>query len=189
MKNLAVFASGSGTNFQAIIDDGIGPGVKISLLVCDKENAFAIARALKAGIDTFVFDAKEFNAKRDYEKMILRELKNREIDLIALAGYMRLIGEKLLSVYDGRIVNIHPSLLPAFKGKNAIGQAIAHGVKVMGVSVHFVDSGMDTGKIIAQQSFDVVSGMSKKEIENNVHAIEHVLYPKVLKQLLSKGVL
>ncbi len=185
MRNIAIFASGGGSNFQAIIDDGIADDVNVALLVCDKKDAYAIKRAEQTGIDTFVFTAKDYKSKADYEKEILAELKKRNIDFIALAGYMRLIGDVLLSAFENRIINIHPSLLPAFMGKDAIPQAIEYGVKVMGVSIHYVDSGMDTGKIIAQKSFDVKEQMSESEIESNVHAIEHKLYPKVLKQLLS----
>jgi phosphoribosylglycinamide formyltransferase 1 len=184
MKNLAVFASGGGTNFQAMIDDGIDENVTIALLVCDKKDAYAIKRAKDAGIDTFVFDAKDYEKKSDFETEILAKLKEKKIDFIALAGYMRLIGDVLLSAYEGKIVNIHPSLLPAFKGIGAIEQAIEHGAKVMGVSIHYVDSGMDTGKIIAQSAFEVRADMSKAKIEDRVHKIEHTLYPQVLRKLL-----
>ena len=184
MKNLAIFASGSGSNFQAIIDDGISADVEIKLLVCDNKDAYAIKRAKKSGIDTFIFSAKEYKTKGDYEKDILAELKERNISFIALAGYMRLIGNVLLDEFENKIINIHPSLLPAFMGKDAIGQAFEYGVKVMGVSIHYVDSGMDTGKIIAQESFDVKDNMSKEEIEKNIHSIEHKLYPNTLRKLL-----
>jgi phosphoribosylglycinamide formyltransferase-1 len=186
MKNLAVFASGSGTNFQAIIDHGIDESVNIPLLVCDKKDAYAIERAKKAGMDCFVFNPKDYESKAGYESEIVKMLKAYDINFIALAGYMRLLGKVMLEEYEGKIVNIHPSLLPAFKGIHAIRQAIEYGVKVMGVSIHYVDSGMDTGRIIAQQSFDVLDNMSVQDIESKVHEIEHQLYPNVLKQLLTK---
>ena len=113
-------------------------------------------------------------------------LKKYEIDFIALAGYMRLIGQTLLNAYEGRIVNIHPSLLPAFMGKDAILQAFSYGVKIMGVSIHYVDKGMDTGKIIAQECFTVLDDDTIESVTEKTHAIEHKLYPYVLKKLLEE---
>src|SRR5690606_17929765 len=111
----------------------------------------------------------------------------RELDVewIVLAGYMRLIGDVLLAAFPNRIINIHPSLLPAFPGKDAIGQAMDHGVKVTGVTVHYVDAGMDTGTIIAQQAVEVVEG-NRVQTEERIHAVEHALYPKALQQLFSR---
>ncbi len=188
MKKLAIFASGSGTNFEAIINaqkEGM-LHADIALLVCDKENAYAIKRALNHNIETLVFNPKQFEDKKAYEEHILNKLEEANIDFIALAGYMRLIGPTLLNAYEGRIVNIHPSLLPAFKGKDAIGQAINYGVTVMGVSIHYVDSGMDTGSIIEQDAFKLYGNETHAEIEEQVHAIEHRLYPRVLERLLNK---
>lgn len=186
MKKIAIFASGNGSNFEAIVE-----AVKrkylycdIELLVCDKKGAYAITRANNHNIDTFVFNPKDYKNKEEYEKEILEELVSKKIDLIVLAGYMRLIGNTLLSMFEDRIINIHPSLLPAFKGKDAIGQAIDYGVKVMGVTVHYVDSGMDTGRIIEQDSFRLMGNETTSDIEEQIHAIEHRLYPKVIKDLL-----
>lgn len=186
MNRLAVFASGSGTNFQAIVDaiKNKSLNINVCLLICDKKDAFVIERAKVEGIDTFIFNAKDYKTKAEYEKDILEVLDKQGIDFIALAGYMRLIGNTLLDEYEGRIVNIHPSLLPAFKGKDAIGQAIKYGVKVMGVTIHYVDSGMDTGNIIAQESFRLIGNETKEQIEAQIHAIEHRLYPQTLKMLL-----
>lgn len=185
MKKIAVFASGNGSNFQAIID-AIESGylnAKICLLVCDKPGAFAIERAKKSGIDTFVFQAKNYASKQEFETEILNELKKYEVEWIVLAGYMRLIGETLLNAYEGRIVNIHPSLLPSFPGKDAIGQAYQAGVKVTGVTVHYVDEGMDTGPIIAQHPVIVEDHDTKESLEEKIHAVEHKLYPSTLKKL------
>lgn len=187
MNRLAVFASGSGTNFQAIVDAVKNKilNISVSLLICDKKDAFVIKRAKNEGIDIFVFNAKDYDSKAEYEKDILEVLDKKGIDFIALAGYMRLIGNTLLDEYEGRIVNIHPSLLPAFKGKDAIGQAINYGVKVMGVTIHYVDNGMDTGNIITQESFRLLGNETKEQIEAQIHAIEHRLYPQTLKMLLN----
>ena len=180
----AVFASGSGSNFQAIHDAIESNKLvgSIELVVTDKPNAFVIERAKKAGIETLVVIPKEFSSKDAYEQAILEKLTAFDIEWVVLAGYMRLIGNVLLSAYPNKIINIHPSLLPSFPGKDAIGQAIAHGVKVTGVTVHFVDAGMDTGPILAQQAVAVVDG-DREKTEARIHEVEHELYTKTLQQL------
>lgn len=185
MVNVAVFASGNGSNFQAILDfEQLGNlNGKVKLIVSDNQDAYALERANNAGVDSFVFEPKQYKKKREYELEIIDVLEENNIDYIVLAGYMRLIGKSLLEKYEGKIINIHPSLLPAFKGLDAIGQAIEYGVKVMGVTVHYVDSGMDTGQIIAQDSFRLTGSESKEQIEAQVHAIEHRIYPETLSQL------
>ncbi len=188
MKKLAVFASGSGSNFQAIAD-AVKEGklkAEICLLVCDKPEAYVIERAKKEGVPQFVFRPKDYPDKAAYEREILQELKKKEIDFIALAGYMRLIGPTILEEYEGRIVNIHPSLLPSFPGKDAIGQAMAAGVKVTGVTIHYVDEGMDTGPIIAQKAVEVEENETRESLEKKIHAVEHQLYPAVLQKLLGE---
>jgi len=185
MKKIAVFASGSGTNFQAI-NDAIKDGkleAQIGLLVCDRKGAMCIKRAETENIPAFVFTAKDYENKAGYEEEILQKLHEQGIEFIVLAGYMRLIGHTLLSAYKGRIVNIHPSLLPAFQGKDAIGQALAAKVRKTGVTVHFVDEGMDTGPVIDQQEVVIDEGDTKEMLEEKIHAIEHKLYPAVLQRL------
>jgi len=186
MKNIAVFASGSGSNFAAILE-AIKDGkleANVMLLVCDQPNAYAITRAEEAGIPTFVFRAKDYSSKEDYEQEISAHLKLNQVDLVVLAGYMRLIGSTLLTDFEGRIINIHPSMLPAFPGKDAIGQALAARVKVSGVTVHYVDAGMDTGPIIAQQAVTVEEDETKESLQKKIHEVEHILYPAVISQLL-----
>ena len=185
MKKIAVFASGSGTNFQAIID-AIQSGsleASIEILVCDKKKAFCLNRAESAGIPAFTFTAKEYKDKTAYEQEILQQLQENNVEFIVLAGYMRLIGETLLSAYQGRIVNIHPSLLPSFPGKDAIGQALAAKVSTTGVTVHFVDEGMDTGPIIDQKSVVIDEQDTADSLAEKIHAVEHQLYPAVLQRL------
>ncbi|PLR81308.1 phosphoribosylglycinamide formyltransferase [Bacillus canaveralius] len=189
MKNIAVFASGNGSNFQAIID-AVEAGkvdASIKLLVCDRENAFAIERAKKAGIPQFVFSAKDYASKADYEKEILFRLNELGVEFVILAGYMRLIGAVLLSDFEGKIVNIHPSLLPAFTGKDAIGQALKARVKMSGVTIHFVDAGMDTGPIIAQQAVGVSADDTRESLQEKIQKIEHELYPQILHELFTAG--
>lgn len=186
MKKIAVFASGTGTNFEALANaiEQKTLHAEIVCVVVDKKQALVIEKAKMRGIDTFVFSASDYASKADYEKEIVAFLHQKEVDLCVLAGYMRLCGEVFLQAYEGRIINIHPSLLPAFKGKDAIGQAIDAGVKVMGVTIHYVDASLDGGKIIAQRSFDVNPLWSHEEIEAQVHRIEHVLYPETVEKLL-----
>ncbi|WP_078550256.1 phosphoribosylglycinamide formyltransferase [Litchfieldia alkalitelluris] len=185
MIKLAVFASGSGSNFQAILD-AVKAGMldaEISLLVCDKPGAKVIERAAAAGINQFVFSAKDYASKSHFEAEIVGQLQARKIDLVVLAGYMRLVGDTLLSSFPSQIINIHPSLLPAFPGRDAIGQAFRAGVSVTGVTIHYVDEGMDTGPIIAQREVPVAAGDQLSDVERKIHEIEHLFYPEVLQKL------
>ncbi|MEH7117565.1 phosphoribosylglycinamide formyltransferase [Neobacillus vireti] len=189
MKKIAVFASGNGSNFQAIIDVVTSGelAAEISVLICDKPGAYAVERANEAGIPSFVFQAKVYPSKEEYEEAILKELNKYDVDFIVLAGYMRLIGTTLLSAYQGRIVNIHPSLLPAFPGKDAIGQALAAKAKWSGVTIHYVDEGMDTGPIIIQERVKLEDNETRETLQKKIQQIEHKLYPEVLQMLLTQG--
>jgi phosphoribosylglycinamide formyltransferase-1 len=189
MRNISVFASGSGSNFQAILDlvQAGALDANISLLVCDKPGAYVLERAHAAGIPSFVFNAKDYSSKEDYEKEICLKLKDLDVEFIVLAGYMRLIGATLLREFAGRIVNIHPSLLPAFPGKDAIGQAISAKAKWSGVTIHFVDAGMDTGPIIVQERVRLDKNETKESLQEKIQAIEHKLYPAILQMLLTRG--
>lgn len=186
MKRLAVFASGSGSNLQVLLDkanaNDLG-GATIALVVCDKPEAKAVERAKQAGVPCLALVPREFPDKRAYEERILQELEHRGIDWIVLAGYMRLCGSTLLQAYGGRIINLHPSLLPAFPGKDAIGQAFDYGVKYTGVTVHFVDEGMDTGPIIAQEPVRIYNDDTKEELASRIHEVEHRLLPQVVTEL------
>lgn len=133
VKKVAIFASGSGSNFEAIVQavqSGRLKGVEVSLLICDKPGAKVLERAERLGIEAFVFQPKAYADKTAFETEIVAELQKRGVSLVVLAGYMRLVGETLLAAYEGRIINLHPSLLPAFTGKDAVGQALAYGVKI-----------------------------------------------------------
>ena len=187
MKKIAIFASGSGTNFQAFID-AINHNIlqaEIVLLVSDKPDCMAVERAKKHNINIFSFNPKTYPSKEVFEQEIVEILHQKEVDLIVLAGYMRLIGNVLLSAFEGKIVNIHPSLLPAFAGLHAIEKAWQHGVKVFGITIHYVDKGMDTGAIIDQDSFRIIGNETLEEIENKIHQLEHKLYPKTVQELLN----
>ena len=191
MKKIAVFASGSGSNFQSIVDE-IDSGTleaDVRLLVCDRPGARATERAEAAGIPVFSFRAKEYESKEAFEGEIVRELRASGVEFIVLAGYMRLIGPTLLEAFDGKIVNIHPSILPAFPGKDAIGQAFDGGVKVTGVTIHYVDAGMDTGEIIAQEAVTVEEDETRESLQRKIQAVEHRLYPATLRDLFRKKVM
>lgn len=181
----AIFASGTGSNFEAIVDD-IHLPCETVLLVSDQVEALVLEKAKQRNIETFVFTAKDYENKASYEKDIIKQLHLKGVEWIFLAGYMRLLGPTLLQAFEGKILNIHPSLLPAFPGKDAIGQAVAAGVKEAGVTVHFVDEGMDTGPIIAQEALPVLERDTKETLQKRIQQIEHRLYPKVIKELLKK---
>ncbi len=186
MKRLAVFASGTGTNFEAIAK-ACSEGVidaRVEVMVCDVPGAAVIAKAERYGVPTFVFSPKSYDGgKAAYEKEIVQLLDDKKIDLVCLAGYMRIVGDVLLSAYGGRIINIHPSLLPAFRGAHAVEQAVAYGVKVHGITVHWVSPELDGGKIIAQRAFEY-DGNDPAEVHRLGQQIEHVLYVETIAKLI-----
>ena len=185
MKQLAVFASGSGTNFEAIAQacaDG-RLEARVALLVCDVPGAPVLARAERFGIETFCFQPKSYPSKADFEREIADRMDALDIDLVCLAGYMRLIGPVLLDRFGGRIINIHPSLLPAFKGAHAVEDAVAYGVKVYGITIHWVDATLDGGKIIAQEAFPY-EGSDPAEVHRIGQRIEHRLYIETIHKLI-----
>ena len=185
MKRLAVFASGTGTNFVAIAK-ACAEGVldaRVVLMVCDRPGAAVIDRALEMGVETFVFSPRDYASKADFEAQIVRLLDERKVDLICLAGYMRIVGETLLGAYEGKIINIHPSLLPSFKGAHAVEDAVAYGVKVYGITIHWVNADLDGGRIIAQRAFPY-EGSDPAEVHRIGQKIEHELYVETIKKLL-----
>ena len=184
MKRIAIFASGSGTNFEALVNETYKNG-EIVLLVCDKPNAYVIERAKNHNINYFIVELKKFENKEAYEKAIVDKLNEEKIDLVLLAGYMKIVDKTLLDAYEGRIVNIHPALLPSFKGAHGIKDAYDYGVKIMGVTIHYVNKEVDGGKIIAQDCFHL-NGETLDEAEEKIHAIEHKLFPATLKKLLEE---
>ncbi|MEH7464083.1 phosphoribosylglycinamide formyltransferase [Bacillus thuringiensis] len=190
MSRLAIFASGSGSNFQALVD-AVEAGrldAQLSLLICDQPGARVVDRANDHHVPCFSFSAKAYESKEAFEQEILKKLQEYEIDWIILAGYMRLIGPTLLTAYGGRIVNIHPSLLPSFPGKDAVGQAIEASVKVTGVTIHYVDAGMDTGPIIAQEAVTVSADDTRESLQKKIQLVEHRLYVDTVKSLLHSEV-
>ena len=181
--NAAVFASGTGSNFEAIMEAG-DLSCDIVLLICDKPGATVIQKAEKYQVPTFVFSPKDYASKEEYEEDLVKKLKEVNISWVFLAGYMRIVGSTLLQAFEGRIINIHPSLLPSFPGKDAIDQAYLAGVKTTGVTVHYIDAGIDTGPIIAQEKVEVQENETLESLEKKIHHVEHQLYPEVIREIV-----
>ncbi|ANZ97098.1 phosphoribosylglycinamide formyltransferase [Brochothrix thermosphacta] len=185
---IALFASGNGSNFAAMLA-AIETGhlsAEIGILVCDQPEAVVVERAKANNIETFVFKARQYKDKATFETKIIEQLQQHEIELVVLAGYMRLIGPTLLTAYEGKIINIHPSLLPAYAGKDAIERAYAAGEKEIGITIHYVDAGMDTGEPIAQFKVARTEGDTLESLEARLHQTEHVYYPQIVQQLIEK---
>lgn len=189
MVKIAVFASGSGTNFENIIkaiNNQTIHNISCELLVVDKENAYAIQRAEKLGIEWVYVNPKAYENKEAYETYIMSLLQAKGIDLIVLAGYMRYIGKVLLTNYPNRIINIHPAYLPSFPGAHGILDAYEAKVEYSGVSVHYVDEGVDTGEIIMQEKVKLEPSYTLEEFEQAIHAKEYDLYPRALQYVCDK---
>lgn len=179
---LGVLISGSGTNLQAIIDriaDG-SIDASVELVVSSRASAYGLMRAQVAGIQTLTMDKSFYDEEHTADKIIAAEMRSRGVDYVIMAGYMRMVHEPLLDAFPNRIVNIHPALLPSFKGAHGIQDAYDYGVKVTGVTVHFADNRYDCGPIIAQRALAVQEGWTVDELEAEIHKIEHVLYPEVV---------
>ena len=184
--NIAVFASGRGSNFSAIIRAVKKGKIKanISLLVCDNVKAPVIGKAKRAGVEVFLIKRKDFSSKEDFEAAIIRRLEEKKIDLIVLAGFMRILGHEIIRKFRLKIINIHPALLPSFKGSHGIRDSFDYGVKLAGVTVHFVDEEMDHGPIILQASVKIEEKDRLESLESKIHKIEHRLYPAAINLFL-----
>lgn len=186
MKNIAVMASGNGSNFQAIVE-AVKRGrikAKLKLLVSDNPDAYCLERAVRAQVKAFIVDRRDFLSKKDFEEQIVKKLKSEKIDLVILAGFMRVLSPYFVRQYKNKILNIHPALLPAFKGAHAIEDAFKYGVKVTGVTVHIVDEEVDHGRIILQEALNVRQNDTLKSLEQSLHRLEHKLYPQAIRLLL-----
>lgn len=184
--NIAVFASGRGTNFSAIARAVKSGKIKasLSLLVCDKPGAGVLAKAKRAGVKIALVKREDFTSRQEFEREIIRRLEENKIDLVVLAGFMRVLGSELINSYRNKIINIHPALLPSFKGSEGIKDAFEYGVKVTGVTVHFVDEQMDHGPIILQAAVKIEEDDTLKTLEAKIHKVEHKLYPEALRLFL-----
>jgi phosphoribosylglycinamide formyltransferase 1 len=181
---LVVLASGSGTNLQAILDTlHRREGIAVVGVASDKPGARALKRAREAGVETAVFPRDEHTGREARDVAMAAWVEARGADLVVLAGYMQLLSPTFVARFRNRVVNIHPALLPAFPGLDAIGQALAAGVEVTGVTVHFVDEGVDTGPAIVQREVAVPAGRDRARLEEAIHAVEHELYPEAIRMI------
>ncbi|AKB54005.1 MULTISPECIES: phosphoribosylglycinamide formyltransferase [Methanosarcina] len=185
---IAVLVSGRGSNLQAImdsIDKGYIKNATINVVISNKANAYALERAKNHGINAVFLDPGEYD-RDEYDKAILTVLNQYDTDLLLLAGYFRILGNEIIKAYGNRIMNIHPSLLPAFKGLHAQKQAFEYGVKVAGCTVHFVDEGLDSGPIIIQKCVPVLTGDTEETLTARILEQEHVIYPEAVR-LFTEG--
>lgn len=183
--NLAIFASGNGSNFTALVKAVKEKKIKAKfvVLVCDKPEAFVVKRAQKGKITVILVKREDFASRADFEAAIIQRLGNYKIDLIALAGFMRMLSPGFVKLYRNRIINIHPSLLPAFKGAHAIRDAIEAKVSFTGVTVHFVDNQMDHGPVILQKQIKIKRTDTLNSLEKKIHTLEHELYPQAINKI------
>jgi phosphoribosylglycinamide formyltransferase-1 len=183
---VAVLASGTGTNLQAILDQLHGQdGIEVAAVASDKPDAMALERAAAAGVETETFPSADYEDREARDAAIGDWLEERGVDLIVLAGYMQLLSEQFVRRFENRIVNVHPALLPSFPGLDAIGQALDHGVRITGVTVHFVDEGVDSGPIVLQRPIPVPTSRDRAELERAIHSTEHTLLPEAIRLIAS----
>jgi phosphoribosylglycinamide formyltransferase-1 len=190
--NVGVLVSGSGTNLQALIDRGrrgeLGPA-RLTVVGANVPDCPALARARAAGLPTFVIDHRDYSARAGFDRALVTALRSHQVDLVVMAGFMRVLGDEFLASFPDRIVNIHPALLPAFAGVHAQKQAHARGVKIAGCTVHFVDGGVDTGPIIAQAAVPVLEEDDAEALRARILAEEHRLLPAVVRAIAERRVI
>lgn len=188
MTRIAVFISGRGSNFMALhenIKKGIIKDAEISVVFSNKEDAKGLDYAKKENIEVIVIPSKDYNNRQEYDKKIVEALKPYNINLICLAGYMRIVTHELIKAYENKIINIHPALLPSFKGLHAQKQALEYGVKYSGCTVHFVDDGMDSGAIILQKIVEVYDDDTEDTLSERILKQEHIAYSEAVSLLTS----
>jgi phosphoribosylglycinamide formyltransferase-1 len=184
MANLGILASGNGTNFQALIDAVDPTEHETTCLVCNRRESYVLERAAKAGIPSVIVDYTG-RRREEAELEILSYLRVYGVDLVALAGFMKLLTPLLIDAYPGRIINIHPSLLPKYPGTGALEKSYRSNDDVLGITIHRIDYGLDTGPVILQKSFKRAGNESLEEIEGRIHSLEHTYYPQVILELLA----
>ena len=188
-RRLGVLISGRGSNLQALID-AIKSGAldaTIVVVISNRQDAGGLERARAAGIESIVMSHRDFASRDDYDRALASELRARDVGLVCLAGFMRLVGAELIDAFAGRILNIHPSLLPAFPGLDAQQQAIGHGVRVSGVTVHLVTAELDGGPIVVQRAVPVLPGDTAESLAARILDEEHRAYPEAVKMILDGG--
>jgi phosphoribosylglycinamide formyltransferase 1 len=185
--NVGVLASGTGTNLQALLDGVHGrEGIEIVAVASDKPDARALERARAVGVATMVFRLRDYQDREARDRAIAGWLAELGVELVVLAGYMQLLSPSFLGAFPDRVINVHPALLPAFPGLEAVQQALDYGVKVFGVTVHFVDDGVDTGPVILQRAVELPDATDAQEVLGRLHPIEHELLPEAVR-LIARG--
>ena len=182
---VAIFSSGSGSNFEAIVKAQI-PNVEISLLFCNVEKAKVLERAKNLSVQSILLSHKGFESRKDFEKEVINHISQFNLDLIVLAGFKRILSPFFIQHFEKKVINLHPSLLPAFTGLNAPKQALEYGARYAGCTVHYVDDGVDTGPIILQGVVDVVQNDDEESLLEKIHQKEHEILPKAI-QLIAEG--
>lgn len=186
---VGVLASGNGTNLQALLDRVHGQdGIEVVAVASDKPEARALERALDAGVATAVFARADFVDRGERDAVMADWLAGHGVELVVLAGYMQLLSRGFLERFRGRVINVHPALLPAFPGLHAVEQALDYGVKVFGVTVHFVDQGVDTGPVILQRGIELPDARSAQEVMDHLQPIEHELLPAAVRLIAAGAV-
>jgi phosphoribosylglycinamide formyltransferase-1 len=186
---LAVLASGTGTNLQALLDTVHGQdGITVVAVASDKPEAQALDRARSAGVAASAFPATDYVDRRERDRTMADWISQAQAELVVLAGYMQLLSGEFLARFPGRVINVHPALLPAFPGLNAVQQALDYGVKVFGVTVHFVDEGVDTGPVLLQRAIELPEARTPEDVLGAVHAIEHELLPAAVRLIAAGAV-
>ncbi len=185
---LGVLVSGSGTNLQSIIDKlHQGPAeIEVAVAISDRPDAYGLKRAEQAGIPAAVIKPEEYAGRREHDLAIAAELERRGVKLVVMAGYMRVMTAALLERFPLRVINLHPALLPSFPGAHGIEEALAYGVRITGVTVHFVDEGTDTGPVILQEAVDIAYNDTVESLAARIHAVEHRLLPQAI-ELIAAG--
>jgi phosphoribosylglycinamide formyltransferase-1 len=186
---VGVLASGRGSNFVALVEaerrGDLSPA-EVVCLICNKPGAPVLDRAREFGVEPVLIPHRDYSAREDFDRALVRALQERGVELVVLAGFMRILTPVFLETFPNRVINLHPALLPSFAGTDGIGDALAYGVKVTGVTVHFVDPGVDTGPILLQEGVAVAEGEGRESLEARIHAIEHRLLPQAV-QLVAAG--
>jgi phosphoribosylglycinamide formyltransferase-1 len=186
---VAVLASGEGTNLQALLDRVHGrDGVELVAVASDKPGARALERARRAGVDSASFSLADHPDREQRDAAMAGWLSSRGVELVVLAGYMQLLSPQFLARFPSRVINVHPALLPAFPGLAAVEQALAYGVKVFGVTVHFVDEGVDTGPVILQRAVELPAAREPADVLEHLHALEHELLPEAVRMIAQNAI-
>lgn len=183
MIELGILVSGSGTNMEAIARECEAGSIpaRIAVVISNRQDAYALQRARSRGLEAIFLDPTKYQDRKDYDRALIQVLYEHRVDLVILAGYMRMVSREFVDTFRGRIMNIHPALLPSFPGTSGVADALAYGVKVTGVTVHFVDEGLDTGPIILQEAVPVLEEDDVESLHQRIHEVEYRLYPLAIK--------